>query len=309
MPDSSTTTPDPSNTTRQIGRRTWRLVRIPLFVFLGLLIVLTALQRRLIFPGMETQGTPRAELVAPEGATLLQLKTSDGQRVAALFGTALTADGAADPEASKRPTILFFYGNAMCLADSLPRFENFRRLGANVLIPDYLGYGLSEGAASEAGCYQTADAALDHLLSRTDVDPTKIVASGWSLGAAVAVDLASRRPLAGLAIFSPFSSMSRMVNRICPFVPTALLLRHRFDSIDKIGRVRCPVLIGHGRCDQLIPYEMSVALANELKSPLRIDVDDADHNDYFDTGGESVDIALRQFLDQLQPDAAESKVS
>ena len=72
---------------------------------------------------------------------------------------------------------------------------HFRRLGANVMIPDYVGYGLSGGSPSEAGCYATADTAYEHLKGRKDVDPGKIVAAGWSMGGGVAVDLAARRPV------------------------------------------------------------------------------------------------------------------
>ena len=61
------------------------------------------------------------------------------------------------------------------------------------------GAGMSDGQASEAGCYATADAACEHLLDRPEVDGRRIIAAGWSLGSGVAIDLASRRPVAGLA--------------------------------------------------------------------------------------------------------------
>ncbi|WZP01057.1 alpha/beta hydrolase [Isosphaeraceae bacterium EP7] len=280
------------------ARRVWRFLRLPVFVLMGMLIVLTAIQDRLIFPGADSQGRPEARVTPPPGATIVTLD-ANGDKVVALFGPALGPGGSPDPEASRRPTILFFYGNGMCLADSISRFESFRRLGANVLIPDYLGFGLSGGSAGESGCYRTADAAFDHLSSRKDVDPARIVAAGWSLGAAVAVDLAARRPVAGLAIFSPFTSLAEMVRRSFPFLPTSLLLQHKFDNLSKIGGVKVPVLIGHGRRDQLIPFAMSERLAERVPGATRIDVDAADHNDYFDAGGRSVEDALHAFLDRI----------
>jgi pimeloyl-ACP methyl ester carboxylesterase len=283
---------------KSANRLAWRIARIPIFVLVGVLIVLTAIQGRLIFPGADTQGKPEARFKTPPGATLVSLDAA-GDEVTALFGPALLPDGSPDPGASGRPSILFFYGNGMCLADSLDRFESFRRQGANVLIPDYLGYGLSGGSAGESSCYRTADAAFDHLRSRADIDASRIVAAGWSLGAAVAVDLASRKPVAGLAIFSPFTSMAAMVRRNFPFVPTTLLLRHKFDSLSKIGGVKVPVLIGHGRRDQLIPFVMSKELARRAPGATRIDVDGADHNDYFDSGGRRVEEALHTFIGRI----------
>jgi len=215
---------------RRLFRRTWRLIRIPLLVWLGLLALFASLQARLIFPGAQTQGQPYASVRPPVGAELVTLSTVNGDRVVALFGPALTPAGHHHPEASRRPTLLYFYGNGMCLNDTSEQFDHFRRLGANVLIPEYVGYGMSGGQPSETGCRATADAAYDHLHSRRDVDPRAIVAVGWSLGGAVAIDLASRRPVAGLAAFSTFTSLVEMARRNFPFpqrAPLATPVRQR----------------------------------------------------------------------------------
>ena len=129
------------------------------------------------------------------------------------------------------------------------------------VIPDYAGFGMSGGSPGERECAATADAALDHLLSREDVDPARVVAAGWSLGSGVAVDLASRRPVAGLAIFCSFTSMADMGRLAYPFIPVSWLLSHRFDNEAKVARISCPVLIGHGRVDTVIPFSMSERLA------------------------------------------------
>jgi fermentation-respiration switch protein FrsA (DUF1100 family) len=279
------------------------MVRIALFMYLGVAVLLFSLQARLIFVGAETQGRPRAAVRPRPGTQLLTLTTARGDRVAALFGAALTPEGQPHAHPEARPTILYFYGNAMCLSDASEEFEHFRRLGANVLIPEYVGYGLSGGKPGEQACYDTADAAYDHLLKRRDVDPSRIVAMGWSLGGAVALDLASRRRVAGLATFSTFSSMVEMARRNFPFLPASLLLRHRFDNTTKIASVSCPILIGHGRQDKLIPYAMSDRLAAAAKNvPVsRLTIEDADHNDFFAVGGDKVFNAIAQFLDELPP--------
>ena len=170
-----------------------RITRIARFlgvIYLGTVAVLYSLQTRLIFPGADTQGQTFAEVRPRPGTELVDLTTQRGVRVVALFGAALTPDGLPDPRAASRPTMIYFYGNAMCMNYAMPEFERFRRLGLNVLIPEYSGYGMSGGSPSETGCQDTALAAMDYLVSTRGVDPKRILAAGWSLGGAVAIDLA-----------------------------------------------------------------------------------------------------------------------
>ena len=68
------------------------------------------------------------------------------------------------PDAGQRTTIIYFYGNGACMAYSMDVFEELRARGFNVIIPDYEGYGMSEGKPSESGCYAAADAVYDYLL-------------------------------------------------------------------------------------------------------------------------------------------------
>lgn len=278
----------------------WRVVRSLLLLYVLVVAVFATLQARLIFPGSHTQHQPEAVVRPSPGCSLVALETRDGTGIKALFGPALTPDGNPRPDAANRPTILFFYGNGMHVRAALEEFEAFRRLGANVMIPDYVGYGMSDGRPSEAGCYATADAAYAHLLKRTDIDPRKIVAAGWSLGGAVAIDLASREGVAGLAIFSSFTRMADVVREHYPFLPANLLLRHRFESERKLARVRCPILIGHGLADEIIPAAMSDRLARAALGPVtQFSVRGAGHNDFFLVGGPQVNSVLEAFLKTL----------
>ena len=262
--------------------------------------MLNAFQTRQIFPGSASQGTPGAAVVPRPGVELLVLKSGSGEHIAAAFGPALTEDGQPDPAAASRPTLLYFYGNGWCLRDAVEEdLDWFRRLGVNVLIPDYIGYGMSSGVPGEAGCYETADACLDHLRGRADLDPRRIVAVGRSLGGAVAIDLASRRPVAGLVAFCTFTRMVDMAKRRFPYLPASLLLNHRFESIAKISRVTCPILLGHGGKDRVVPAEMSAALAAAASAHAPVTtftVHGADHNDFFAVGAALILDALRTFL-------------
>jgi fermentation-respiration switch protein FrsA (DUF1100 family) len=269
-------------------------------LYLGFIAVLYSLQTRMIFPGTSTQDQPFARVRPDPGTELLALTTRQGDRVAALYGPALLRDGRADARSGERPTMIFFYGNAMCLNYAQAELQQFRQLGLNVLIPEYVGYGMSTGHPSEKGCQATALAAYDHLVSARGVAPRRIIAAGWSLGGAVAIDLASRRECGGLIAFSSFTSGVDMGRRVLPLVPVSILLRHRFDNVGKIAKITCPILIGHGRLDSIIPFAMGQELAARAKGPVTtLWLNDADHNDFFEVGGERIDEAITTFVDEF----------
>jgi fermentation-respiration switch protein FrsA (DUF1100 family) len=263
--------------------------------------VLYTFQTNAIFPGASTQGNPDARVRAEPGTELIELKSPRGEAIVALFGPALGRDGRPHPDPARRPTLIFFYGNAMCLASSVFQFEQFRRLGLNVIIPDYLGYGMSGGQPSERGCEETALAVYDYLTSQRGIPSSSILAGGWSLGGAVAIDLAQKKPIAGLIVFCTFTSGADLGRRLIPFLPVSLLLHHRFDSLSKIAHVGCPILIGHGRLDQIIPFSMAQQLAAAAKTPITtLWIDQADHNDFFDIAGRRVDDAISDFVSRTQ---------
>ncbi|QDV36731.1 alpha/beta hydrolase [Tautonia plasticadhaerens] len=276
-----------------------RPIRMAGAVYLGFILVLSTMQSQMIFPGQSSQGAATASVRAGPGAELVELEANPGGRVVALFGPALTPDGDPRPDAPSRPTILYFYGNGDCLAHCTGEFEAFRRLGANVMIAEYLGYGLSGGEAGERGCYATADAALAHLRARSDVDPTRIIAAGWSLGGAVAIDLAHREPMAGLAVFCSFSSMADMVRIFYPIPGVGLLLKHRFDNLRKIRLVTCPTLIGHGTGDAFVPASMSDRLAEAAGGPVSSFRVPSDHNDFFLVGRSRVGEEVKDLIDRV----------
>ena len=216
-----------------------------------------SLGRLYILPGMN-QGIPAGTLPPSPDYELLSLRTADGTRIAAQFGRALDATGQPLADYSHRPTMIFFYGMRHTVASGGTQmlFGEFRRLGANVLIPDFPGYGMSAGSASEESFYATADAALDHLLGRPDIDHGRIFAAGWSLGTAPAVDLASRRQVAGLLLIGAFTTAHDMGLRLLPNTPewlvSSLFASCRFDNLAKIPAVKCPILLVQGAQDTMV---------------------------------------------------------
>jgi uncharacterized protein len=283
------------------GIRYWikRISILLLISYIAVLSFLYFIQRMMVFPGHDTQGQVAAQVRPFKDSQLIELHTKEGERVMALFGGALSADNKPLPDAATRPTLIYFYGNGMYLNACSFEFQSFRRQGVNVIIPEYVGYGMSSGKPSEVNCYATADAVYDHLLTRTDINPKKIIAAGWSLGAAVAIDLASRREVIGLAAFSGFTSISDMANNFYPRLPIpSFVIKYRFDNAKKITEIKCPIFIGHGQRDTLIPCVMSEQLARAAAGPVTTHWNSADHA-FFDSGSDKFFTAFREFLSKL----------
>lgn len=280
-------------------RWAWRIVRGGLLIYLGLMLVISALQTKLIFPGAMTQG--QAHAIVPElaGTDLARVDTAQGQ-VAVLFGEPMgDGDATSKEDRSSRPTVLFFYGNGMCMADAIGIFNDLRRLGNNVVLVDYPGYGMSAGKPSEMGVYTAGGVAHDFAVYRKGVDRRKIIPIGWSLGAAAAIDVAAREPIAGLVILSPFTSMTDMARRTLPLFPTSLILKHRFENERQLANVKCPIFIAHGSNDSIIPASMSDRLAAVAGDKLRANVRlDSDHNDLFEVGGDRFIEQIDAFVDE-----------
>jgi pimeloyl-ACP methyl ester carboxylesterase len=206
---------------------------------------------------------------------------------------------------SDYPTIIYFYGNGQVAAWALYEVDLFRRCGANVLLADYPGYGLSGGKPSESGCYQTAQALWDYAIQSQEIDPHRIVAVGWSLGGAMAIDLASHHPVQGLMTASAFTDIRTVAQGKFWFVPAKPMLHYEFRNIAKIPSISCPTLIVHGTEDTLVPYSMSQELL--AKSPAawkhHLAIPGANHNDVFSTGYEPIHQALVELLRTVNANA------
>lgn len=302
-------TSDP--TKRPISRaRKWsgRIARLTVVAYVAACIILYLVQGLLLFPGAYIHNRKTATVRVAPGREVLTLHAPDGHQVAAVFGAALNPDGSPRADAGSRATVLYFYGNGDCLHTSMDQFDEFRRLGANVLIPEYVGYPMSGGKAGEAGMYATADAAYAYLLTRPDVDPNQIIAVGRSIGSGAATDLASRKPLAGLATFSAFTSMDEMAKKVLPIFPTRLFLRHHFRNEQKIAAVHCPVFLAHGTRDTLVPFSMMARLKNKAGGPVTLyEIVGANHNDIFLVGGDPLLEKFGQFIEEVHRGVAPKK--
>jgi fermentation-respiration switch protein FrsA (DUF1100 family) len=131
---------------------------------------------------------------------------------------------------------------------------------------------------------------------------------GESLGTAVAVSLAVEHPPAALILRSPFTSMADVGQHHYPFLPVRLLLRDRFASIDRIQRIRAPLLVIAGDRDRIVPIDNSRRLYDAAAAPKTLlVVPDADHNDHALLAGDEMIGAIARFLQPLRREAARQK--
>jgi uncharacterized protein len=286
-------------------RRSWRRRAKRMLSTLTVLYVLGGVglyfgQGVLMFPGAFVRD--RREAVVPPGPhrEIITLHDVGGHRVTAVFGAAEDARGNELPDAKNRPTLLYLYGNGDCVASSMNLFRKFRRLGANVMIPEYLGYPMSSGKPGEQAFYDTADAAYSYLVNRKGVDASQIIVVGRSIGSGPAIDLASRKTVAAVATFSGFTSMDEMAQKVVPFYPTGLLCTCHFQNWQKMAQVKCPVFLAHGTKDDFVPYSMMGRLAAQVKSPLSVvPIEGADHNNIFAVGGVELMEKFGHFIESI----------
>jgi fermentation-respiration switch protein FrsA (DUF1100 family) len=158
--------------------------------------------------------------------------------------------------------ILFFHGAGWSIHRRQQRaqLEQLYALGYNVFAAEYRGFGRNDGTPSEAGLYADAGSAYAYLTSTLKVPPGRVILAGRSLGSAVAVELATRVPVAGLVLLSPIDSVPATGARLYPWAPVRLLASNRFDALAKIDRVRAPVLVVHATNDRFVPIEVGRAL-------------------------------------------------
>jgi hypothetical protein len=251
-------------------------------------------QEWIMFPGHAFQGSASSMVHPVNGAELVHLDTARGDKIVVLFGKSIQADSAT------RPTIIYFYGNGDNLAAMAPILDDWRMLGVNVLGVEYPGYGMSSGQPGEQAIYAAANTAYDYLVKRGDVDSSKFIAVGRSLGTGVAIDLASRKPIAAMLLISPYTNMKEMARRVAPWMPAGLFLRHHFDNLQKIPRLKMPISVVYGDHDTTIPPQFSQRLAKAAtNADVTIAAVESDHNDIFDLGGDGITHALTQLIDRV----------
>ncbi len=259
-------------------------------VVVGILIVaatIRVVENRLIyFPPRYPAGFPAPETYRSDVEDVW-LVTADGVRINTFYHS----------NPASKQVLLWFHGNAENIGYDLDHLRELAQIGVNILAVDYRGYGRSGGSPDEAGVYRDADAAYDYLTEQRHFRAQDIVIYGHSLGGAVAVNLASRRPCGGLIVQSSFTSARAMARRMFGIPLIEYVVKSRFDSLERIREVRAPILIVHGTRDTVVPFSMGQELFTAAPEPKRFfPIQGAGHNNLMEVGGEGYLACLRSIV-------------
>ncbi len=173
------------------------------------------------------------------------------------------------------PAVIFAHGNGELIDYWPEELQNFSRMGIGLLLVEYPGYGRSTGTPSQQSITGTFVAAYDALVSRKEVDPSRIVLFGRSVGGGAVCSLAVQRPSAALVLMSTFTSIQSMASK---FLAPKFLVRDPFNNLEVIKGYKGPVLVIHGRYDSIIPYDHGAKLHKAAKNSTLITYE-AGHND------------------------------
>lgn len=200
------------------------------------------------------------------------------------------------PADDARKTLLFFHGNGGNISHRLESMKIFHEMGLSVFIIDYRGYGQSQGTTSEQGTYRDAEAAWQFLTETRGISDEDIIIFGRSMGGAVAIWLAGKHTPNLLILESAFTSVADMAKHYYPYLPTHLLVRIKYASIDRIEDIHCPILISHSQTDEIVPYKYGRALFEKARAPKSFLELKGGHNDGFIISGRSYIDGIENFI-------------
>jgi hypothetical protein len=172
-----------------------------------------------------------------------------------------------EKDLKKNKTILYFHGNAGDLTNRVHKLNELNKLDVNILIISWRGFSGNQGKPTEKNLYNDARKSVEWL-NETGVTNKNIILYGESLGTGVATELGQNNSFSGIVLESPFTSIADAAKIYYPYLPVNLLLKDRYDTIKKIKNIKIPVLIMHGKKDNIVPFFMGEKLyqmANEPK--------------------------------------------
>jgi fermentation-respiration switch protein FrsA (DUF1100 family) len=267
------------------------LAVVALVGYLAVLLLLRLNETSLVYaPGPRALSPPPPQLgLHPE---TVEFPTEDGIRLVAWVMQSGDTSGW---------WLLICHGNYGNLSDAgrPSHYAGLLGLGLNLLAFDYRGYGASGGQPSEEGLYRDAGAAWRYLTETRRVAPGRIVLFGHSLGSAVAVELATRVPAAGLIVEGALTSVVDRAQEAYPWVPVRWIARSRYPSLERIRRLTLPKLFLHAREDEVIPFAHGRRLYDAAPPPKTFVALGGGHGDAFERDSAGYFGAIRRFVGAL----------
>lgn len=217
------------------------------------------------------------------------LDTADGRK---LYGWFI-------PNEKADHTVLFLHGNAGNISHRLEKISLLYKMGLNVFLFDYRGYGRSEGTPSEAGLKLDARAAYDHLTCIWRVPADRIILYGESIGGAIAADLAVNRKVKALITEGAFTSIGDMAGIFYTFLPR-FIISTKFDTLSKIRKITCPKLLIQSVDDEIVFFDMGKQLFDAAAGPKEFLKIRGGHNTAFLDSKEEFTRGIVAFLADLR---------
>jgi fermentation-respiration switch protein FrsA (DUF1100 family) len=233
-----------------------------IFVFLGFLYIR---QRSMIY--FPEKSMPSRAAFQAEDFEKVSLQTTDNLKLFSWY----------KPAQDNKPTILYLHGNAGHIAYRIPIIRPYVDQGYGVFLLEYRGYGSNPGSPSESGFYKDAQAAIQFLLAK-GINSNKIILFGESIGTGVATELALHHHACALILQSPMTSLPAVAKWHYPWLLIAPW--DKFNNLKKIEKIDIPILILHGKQDQIVPYQMGASLFMQANEPKQmITIENHGHND------------------------------
>lgn len=204
------------------------------------------------------------------------------------------------PNHESEQVLLFFHGNAGNISHRRESIEIFHRLGLNVFIIDYRGYGQSKGKPNEKGLYLDASAAWRYLTEEKAFDADDILIFGRSLGGAVAAKLAAEVQARGLILESTMSSAKAFARDVFTILSRLVVIRYDFNTAQYIQRVDYPVLVLHSPDDEIMPFRLGEKVYESANQPKHFVRMRGDHNSGFYLSQPEYEQELANWLKTLE---------
>lgn len=255
--------------------------------YVCVLALLFVAQRNLLYHPNKVVPIP-AEFGVAE-MQVVQIETSDGLKLHCWWRA---------PTREDKATLVYMHGNAGHIGDRAFKVRPILNAGYGVLMVSYRYNAATGGKPSEEGLYNDGRAAYDFVHAQ-DVPDDRIVLYGESLGSGVATKLASEHPIGAVILEAPYTSIPDVAQTHYWYTPARWLLLDRFDSIDRIDKVKAPLLILHGESDGVIPIKLGRALFAAAQEPKEAHfIPGGGHSDLYDFGADRL---IADFLSRYLP--------
>ena len=229
-----------------------------------LLAIMFVAQRSLLY-------LPASDLEAlRDGVQEVQTVTEDGLRLTHWYKP---------PRDPGAPVVVVFQGNAGNFSHRVPKFIGLAGRGLGVFFTGYRGYGGNPGKPDQDGLLADGRSVLDWLAEQ-GVDPAQLILYGESLVSGVATHLAAERPVGGMILEAPYSSMAELAQHHYWYLPAKWLVLDKWNSASVVAATTAPLLVLHGERDRVIPVQFGKRLFEAATAPKELLLEpQAGHND------------------------------